>query len=171
MTGSTFTPAGPSPLQGVTITQEGTANSTTSGANGSFTLGNLPANTPFRLVMTYPGLVPVYTQYISSATNLNLSNTPYYFLTQSNLGLTTGKGAIIATFVDNSTGQALSGVTATAAGYTVLYLNSATGVWSSGTSTDPSGIIKILDVTPDTNITITPTKSAIPSARKPSAYP
>ncbi len=159
MTGSTFTPAGPSPLQGVTITQEGTANSTTSGANGSFTLGNLPANTPFRLVMTYPGLVPVYTQYISSATNLNLSNTPYYFLTQSNLGLTTGKGAIIATFVDNSTGQALSGVTATAAGYTVLYLNSATGVWSSGTSTDPSGIIKILDVTPDTNITITPTKS------------
>ncbi len=158
LTGSTFILAGPSPLQGVTITQEGTANSTTSGTDGSFTLGNLPASTPFRLVMTYPGLVPVYTQYFNSATNLNLSNTPYYFLTQSNLGLTTGKGAIIATFVDSSNGQALSGVTATASGYTVLYLKSDVGTWD-GTATDASGIIKILDVTPNTNVTITPSKT------------
>lgn len=158
MTGSTFTPAGPSPLPGVTITQEGTANTTTSGVDGSFTLNNLPASTPFRLVMTSPGLVPVYTQYFNSATNLNLSNTPYYFLTQSNLGLTTGKGAIIATFVDSSNGQALSGVTATAAGYTVQYLKSDVGSWD-GTATDASGIIKILNVTPNTDVTITPSKT------------
>lgn len=158
LTGSTFTPAGPSPLQGVTITQEGTANSTTSAANGSFTLNNLPAGTPFRLVMTYPGLVPVYTQYFISATSLNLSSTPYYFLTQANLGLTTGKAAIIATFVDSSTGQALSGVTATAAGYTVLYLDSNAGTFT-GSATDQSGIIKILDVTPDTAISVIPVKS------------
>lgn len=158
LTGTTLTPAGPSPLSGVTITQEGTANTTTSGGDGSFTLNNLPASTNFRLVMTSPGLVPVYTQYFNSATNLNLSNTPYYFLTQSNLGLTTGKGAIIATFVDSSNGQALSGVTATASGYTVLYLKSDVGTWD-GTATDASGIIKILNVTPNTNVTITPSKT------------
>jgi hypothetical protein len=158
-TGRALTPAGPSPLQGVSIAQESNpGNTTTSGVDGSFTLNNLPASTPFRLVMTYPGLVPVYTQYFNSATSLNISNTPYYFLTQANLGLTSGKGAIIATFVDSTTGQALSGVTATTASYTVQYLNSSTGAFT-GTSTDESGIIKILDVTPDINVTITPSKT------------
>ncbi|MDK9716646.1 MAG: hypothetical protein OEL57_01915 [Trichlorobacter sp.] len=157
LTGMALTPAGPSPLQGVTITQDGNSgNTTSSGADGSFTLNNLPASTPFRLVMTYPGLVPVYTQYFNSATSLNISNTPYYFLTQANLGLTSGKGAIIATLVDSSTGTALSGVTATAPGYTVLYLN---GSEFTGTSTNESGIIKILDVAPNTPVTITPSKT------------
>ncbi|SJZ88753.1 hypothetical protein SAMN02745119_01911 [Trichlorobacter thiogenes] len=157
------------PLPGVTITQvdpnsnnASTGNSTQSGSDGSFTLTNLPISTQFRLLMTYPsgGYLPVYSQRFNSSSNINYNNYNYFLVPVGSItSLQSGKGVIFARLIDSSTGSALSGATAVAtAGYTVQYRNVAAGDWS-GTATDTSGQLRIVNVPPNTNISLAPVKS------------
>ena len=146
-TGKTISPISGN-LSGVKIEQDGNpSNYTTSGNDGSFTLSNLPINTSFRLKITLSGYLPVYTQYFTTSSNLDLTSSPYNLLTQTQLyygyGQTSGKGVIIAGFAD-SNGTPLSDVTVSVPGYIPQYMN---------------GLAMLFNVAPDTPVTITPTKS------------
>lgn len=156
------------PVAGAAVTMENyPLETTTSAADGTFTLSGLPGNnTPFRLIITKNGYLPVYTDFVTTFTaNFDFTGMPYYLYTGSELGLGAGKSAVFARVLNGQDFSAISGVTATASSsyhqqspYAVAYLNSATGSFT-GTATDTSGIFRVLNLDAGDFVTLTLAKS------------
>lgn len=160
--------SGNAPVAGATITMENyPLETTTSAADGTFTLTGLPGNnTPFRLIIAKSGYLPVYTDTLYTFTaSFDYSSMPYYLYTGSELGLGSGKSAVFARVLNSLDFSPVSGVTATASSsyhpsspYTVGYLNSATGSFT-GTATDASGILRVLNLDGGDFVTLAASKS------------
>lgn len=154
------------PVAGATIEMEHyPLEKTTSAADGTFTLSGLPGNsTPFRLIIAKDGYLPVYTDMLYTFTaNIDYSNTPYYLYTGSELGLGSGKSAVLARVLNSQDYSGVSGVTATASSsfhpqspYMVEYLNSTT---FTGSATDESGIFRVRNIDANDYVTLTATRS------------
>jgi len=143
-------------VPGAQIELEGNpAVKTTAGMDGSFTLTGLPGSPmAFRLKISKDGYLPVYSDVFTTNTNIDASAYPYQLQTSANLNLAPGASAVFATILDN-TGAPLPGVVAGSTSGTVMYYNSSSGDFS-GTATDASGLVAILNLYG--SVTITPLK-------------
>ena len=126
-----------------------------SAADGSFTLAGLPGDyTPFRLLITKSGYLPVYVGNLEFAANTNVTAHPYFLYTAAELGLSAGQSAVFAKFINGADFvSAISGVTATALGSTpfdVSYYDSVAKSYT-GSATDSSGIAAVFNVASPNN--------------------
>jgi len=157
------------PLQGATVALYGNSNiKTTTDSSGNFTLGGLPPDTTFELIMTKIGYIPTY----SSNLNFNTSYTSrsYTLLPQSVItgwGVQPNKGVITARVVDNTNPQTgyIEGAIVTYTSskypssqpYTVKYRDDA-GTFTTGGSTFSNGKYYIFDVEEGDTVKVTATK-------------
>ncbi|MEW6429740.1 MAG: Calx-beta domain-containing protein, partial [Thermodesulfobacteriota bacterium] len=153
------------PLQGILVEQVGAApaNSTTSGQNGAFTLGNLPIATPFHLRMSGGGFASSYSALMNSNVDILGSGafTMYLPAKLTDWGITPGTGVIRSRVVDLADAF-VGGAVVTATGqqggsYTVCYDDACTpGL----TATDPAtGRYMVKDVLDGDTVTVSAAKA------------
>ncbi|GFO57294.1 hypothetical protein GMSM_43010 [Geomonas sp. Red276] len=161
------------PLQGVTVTTVGLSPeiTTTSDANGSFTLAGIPQGTPFYIKMSLSGYAGACSNTFSLAADLDVSDRPYALPTMANLtnlGNQAGNG-LIRTRVVSSTNQVsgfLAGAVVSAVDqadqtvYPVIYTNSSGQLDASLTATDGTyGQYTVLNIPAGHTVVVSVSKS------------
>jgi hypothetical protein len=98
-------------IEGATVSMaENLSLSTTTGADGTFTLNGLPVSTAFSLAVGKDGYTPVVSAVIRSGTDINNEDFPFVLFTAAEVavwGIDTGKGAITGRVWDTSFGSPL----------------------------------------------------------------
>ncbi len=161
-------------IAGATVTTVGLTPeiTTTTDANGSYSLVGIAANTPFTVKMSKTNYTDSYSAQISLAKNDDSSNRPFALILPNQFTATFGSSAgtgVIQTRVVDST-DLVSGfmggvvVTATdknsATTYPVVYFSSATAAWDASlTSTDTNGKYMIKNVPAGSAVNVTASKS------------
>lgn len=155
------------PVSGASVQVAGNpAIATLTNAEGGFTLGGIPANTPFTLMFSKTGYMTSYSAVMQSGGNMT-SSRPYILLTQANLtawGIAEGKGAITGRIVDstNPTTGYIAGakVSATGAskGYAAVYLNDNLTIAAGATSTLANGRYLVPNVDDGDTVSVTASK-------------
>lgn len=163
---ATVNDASGQPVSGAAVQIAGNpAIATLTNAEGGFTLGGIPANTPFTLMFSKTGYVTAYSAVMQSGGNMT-SPRPYILLTQANMaawGITAGKGAIIGRIVDsaNPTTVYVAGATVSATGasksYTVVYLDDNLTI-AAGATTQAGGRFLVLNVDDGDTVSVTASK-------------
>lgn len=143
--------------------------STTTAANGSFTLQPFFAGQNVTLKITKAGYVPTYTTTFFIQGNLDLAPYPSHLYTQAELtgwGVASGKGVVIGQVLNTSTNpySAVSGATVTAMssmGFGSFYpVSYYTGTGFGGTSTAANGIFFVLNVNDGDFVNVNAAKSS-----------
>jgi hypothetical protein len=98
-------------IEGATVSMaENLSLSTTTGADGTFTLNGLPVSTAFSLAVGKDGYTPVVSAVLRSGTDINNEDFPFVLFTAAEVavwGIDTGKGAITGRVWDTSFGSPL----------------------------------------------------------------
>lgn len=155
-------------LPGVLVQTVGlpVAISTTTDSLGSYTLSNIPANTPFSIRMSLTGFADTYSHEMTLAANADSSNRPYSLFTPAKLtawGNVTGNGAIRSRVVDstNLVSGYITGATVTAtnaitnAVYPVYYVDTLGALVTTGATTYSNGIYIIPNVPAGAKVNVT----------------
>lgn len=121
--------------------------------SGAFTLPGLPSGTDFSLKVTKTGYLSTYTSALNSTANI-VGSSPLVLFTAGELGVTSGKGAIIAKVTEQANGSLVSGVVVTAS--SLLTLGKTYPVaYSDGTgATSSNGLAYVKNVDAGDTVTL-----------------
>lgn len=149
------------PISGVTVALDGDPSiSTTTAADGTFTLSGLPSGLPFALKATKSGYLPAYSDIINTTSDIDLP-VPLLLFTGTEVeswGVTSGNGSIVGRVWDLNGGAAVGGAVVTAAStlypgkyYSVTYFD---GSGFGGSSTYDNGMVYVLNVYDGDTVTL-----------------
>jgi hypothetical protein len=155
-------------IDGISVTTIGLIPeiSTTTDANGYFTISAIPRGVSFTIKLNKATYSDVYTARISFTGSNDSSSTPYNMILPADfatIGSTTGTGVISSSVRDSSNGNPLSGVVVTATDsansattYPVVYRSDTTGTWDTTlTSTSSRGQWRVLNIPAGKTVTVT----------------
>jgi hypothetical protein len=163
VTGKVYNWQGTAPLDGVTVDLLGTSSSqsTTTDANGNFTVNDIPVVQSFYLRFRIAGRADIYTGDLffngSASVDLGIYTMPTD-VEMAALGLAAGKGIIMGRVLDQQLGNGgrIAGAIVTAPGYTVTYRDPFGKL--GGTATWGNGRYYVLNVDDGDVVTVTATK-------------